>query len=172
MFQIYTKTGRNYEGYDNPDLWSLIGEGSMVRESWPAKTKFPSGSITPQLVNPGETRAFYIAFLECSGTWPLAVDQGTNYSLGTRADDGNLAIMEGIKMGSTITRDDPFNSLSNWKPYYCKYIPMEIPGISHGLTDFRGPHHTTTHNNVPLQHTPSYLRLLHPWYWLLTYNEG
>ena len=61
MFQIYTKTGQNYYGYNRPSLWSLVGQGNMTRTS--SRTKFPSGSFTPQLVNPGETSASISSFL-------------------------------------------------------------------------------------------------------------
>eukprot|EP00571_Detonula_confervacea_P016138 CAMPEP_0172311782 /NCGR_PEP_ID=MMETSP1058-20130122/15775_1 /TAXON_ID=83371 /ORGANISM="Detonula confervacea, Strain CCMP 353" /LENGTH=193 /DNA_ID=CAMNT_0013025071 /DNA_START=33 /DNA_END=611 /DNA_ORIENTATION=- len=57
MFQIYTKTGKHYDGYNNPSVWNLVGQGQITRASSPLNTKFPSGSFTPQLVNPGETRA-------------------------------------------------------------------------------------------------------------------
>lgn len=82
-FQIYTREGQHYQstGHNHPSDWKLLYNGTIARNPTGAPTKLPFGSFKSQTLNPGETLAFYVAFIECS-SFPLSVAKGYNYSLG------------------------------------------------------------------------------------------
>ena len=119
-FQLYTKEGKNYFGYDDPSKWDLINEGTLTS----ANTKLSVGRQL--MVNPGDTLAFYIAFLDCSGSWPLSVDRGENYTLGAWVEDDHIALMEGIKKAAPLSWSNPFGIGQN---YYCECILFRTENI-------------------------------------------
>lgn len=127
VVQVYTMEGENYFGYDDPTVWTLIKQETLVKSLTSAKTKLPLGG-GGIIVNPGETRAFYFAFLDCVSSWPLATDRGSNYTLGTWVEDTHLAIKEGIKKQDVLTWANPFGIGSD---YYCCCAPGW--GCSHSM---------------------------------------
>jgi hypothetical protein len=105
-FQLYTKGGTHYLSYEDQSAWNLNGQGTLKRAPYPSKTKLPvRGQVT---INQGESIAFYIAFLDCSGKWPLAVDRGENYTFGAWVEDDHIAMMEGMNRRFPLTWDNPF----------------------------------------------------------------
>ena len=117
-YQIYTSTEWSYYGYNDPSSWSMISSGTLTQGSPYTDTHF--SGFTPQIINPGENRAFFIAFMDCSGSWPLSVEQGSDYMLGTLVEDDNLELREGIKFGSPLSKTNPFGMPN--EPYcecYC-----------------------------------------------------
>lgn len=120
-FMVFTKLGPSAYGYDVPEFWTLIGSGTLEQDAY-YSTKLHS--LSSQLINPGETRSYYIAFVDCYGSaWPLAVDRGTNHSTGVWVEDDHLKLMEGLKKHGG-TPSNPFGSDS----YVC-----QPGGCSHNM---------------------------------------
>ena len=118
------QAGKNYFGYDDPSQWDLNAQGTINKDLSSTSTKLSVvGQLTP--LYPGETRAFYIAFLDCSANWPLALDRGENYTLGAWVEDDHIKLIEGIKKASPLTWSNPFGLGSN---YYCKYRLLQTKG--------------------------------------------
>lgn len=130
-YQMYTKLGGSVPGFDDPNAWDLIGEGILTRNdtistSFGGRTRLPDGGFTPQIVEAGQTRSFYLALLSCSGLWPLAVDPGTNLAQGVAAEDAHLMLMEGIKkVGGYSSETGQWPGLNPAEPFgmesSCKY---------------------------------------------------
>ena len=132
-YQMYTKLGGDVlTSYATPTDWELIGQGIVVRNdtiptSLGGRTKLPPGGFTPQIVEAGQKRSFYLALLSCSDTWPLAVDPGNNLSEGVAAEDAHLILMEGIKkVGGYSPETGQWPGLSPAEPFgmesSCKFV--------------------------------------------------
>mmetsp|Transcript_31509 Transcript_31509/g.60113 ORF Transcript_31509/g.60113 Transcript_31509/m.60113 type:complete len:107 (-) Transcript_31509:3325-3645(-) len=102
---IYTHLGSHYSVYDDVNKWELIKTytnftNSIGNENDPNRISFP-----PQFTGIGQTRAFYIAIVETYGLKEPMVSSvtfGENYLNGVVAEDGNLKMMEGIKVSAIL----------------------------------------------------------------------
>ena len=132
-YMMWSRLGDSSLVIDDPDAWDLIGEGTLTLTGTPAfGHRETLSGFTPQVIPAGQTRAFYIAFLDCTGDWPLAVDAGDNYLEGVAAEDDNMAIMEGIKKGS-ISSAEPISPSNFGSNYYCCCQPGPGNGCSHTM---------------------------------------
>jgi len=61
-----------------PDYWCLIGEGRLTQQggnpTWGDRTPMVSGEhFVGQTIEPGQSRAFYVNFFNCSSNWPSSL---------------------------------------------------------------------------------------------------
>ena len=141
-YKLWSKSGNSHTDpldtawfplWMEPDYWCLIGEGRLTQQGgnpiWGERTPMVSGEhFVGQTIEPGQSRAFYVNFFNCSSNWPLAVDRGSAYGEVVKEldenvaetditiEDDNLALIQGIKKGE-ISSDDPVtwaNQESTW----------------------------------------------------------
>ena len=132
-YKLWSRLGGSYHDPDawglvsnEPEFWDLIGEGNITNAGGNRGTLSYGKDFKVQTIPPGERRAFYVAFFNCDGSWPLAVNYGDNYYDGVAAEDDNIALMEGIKKDQ-LNINEPIT----YKNFGSNYISGNSPGADY-----------------------------------------